>query len=195
MEPEEYEIWAEGQADGYDFDQEESELFRAVMVGDLERVRELLPTSTMDERLDAFNNLILHTQGNGLSEEEIVTLTMLLLEPGTTTSYLGLIEAIERYPASFLLPVVKYAKDFIPPKDRLRFFLHTTVPVVKELLDRVDVVKDRHFFWLHSNYNQDVLTYLRDMGKIPEALWEQEYGPMPRLPGEGNLTRLIEYYL
>lgn len=195
MEPEEYEIWAEGQADGYDFDQEESELVIAVTAGDIERVRELLPTSTLDDRLDAFDSLILYTEGNGLSEKEIVTLTMLLLEPGITTSYLGLIEAIERYPASFLLPVVKYAKDFIPPRDKLRFFLYTTVPVVRELLDRVEVVKDDHFLWLHSNRNHEVLTYLRDMGKIPEALWEREYGPTPRLPGEGNLIRLIEYYL
>lgn len=195
MEPEEYEIWAEAQADGYDSDQEEPELVSAVAAGDLKRVRELLPTSTMEERLDAFDSLILYTQGNGLSEKEIVTLTMLLLKPGTTTSYLGLIEAIERYPASFLLPVVKYAKDFIPPKDRLRFFLYTTVPVVRELLDHVDVVKDSHFLWLHSDLNPEVLTYLRDMGKIPEALWEREYGPAPRLPGEGSLIRLIEYYL
>lgn len=195
MAPEEYEIWAEGQADGYDFDQEEHELVSTVMAGDLERVRELLPTSTMDDRLDAFDNLILYSEGNGLSEEEIVTLTILLLEPGTTTSYLGLIEAIESYPASFLLPVVKYAKDFIPPKDRLRFFRHTTVPVVRELLDRVEVVEDSPSFWSHSKQNREVLTYLRDMGKIPEAVWEREYGPTPQLPGEGRLTRLIEYYL
>lgn len=194
MTSEEYEIWAEAQAGGYDFDQEVSELTNAVMTGDLERVRELLPTSTIDDRLDAFDSLILHGEGDGLSEEEIVTLTVLLLEPGTTTSYLGLIEAIESFPASFFLPVVKYAKDFIPPRDRLRVFLHTTVPVVRELLDRVEV-KDNPSFWSRSKQNREVLTYLRDMGKIPEAVWEREYGPMPRLPGEGILIRLIEYYL